>query len=660
MVWLAEDTRIARRVALKILTGLGPGSEAVLHRFHREAEVTSRLEHPAICPIYEVELQGDVPFIAMRFVEGQTLARRIAETKAAGGHAVMLGDGVAAGRAPDFGAIATFFAKAARALHLAHEAGVIHRDIKPANMMVTPEGEPVILDFGLAGHADPEAHALSASGSHSGTPTYMSPEQVTGRARPDRRSDVYSLGCTLFESLTGQPPFVGATLEALFHAILATEAPDARALHAGLPFDLRVIATTAIQKDPERRYKSALDLAEDLERFVRLEPIAARPIGRLQRAARWCRRNPSLAASFFALVGLVLLATGLLSYGIGASGRAALQAELREQADQARELAVAEQQRMVQAAADRDLAGRIDELQMKLGTLIYGIPGGQAAIPSLLPAFMKLLREAGIDLSATDAAAARRNDAAVRALAARDADAGRALLAALDNLASVEGLEAKERENVSAVLASFQTPWEAELVALQREYEGERVDGFDALLSEEALADRTPDELAALGSALLTIPGREATAFELLDRALIEMPDSFSIHFMRAGISLQRAAMNFRNPQGSELLAQAVEHFRVAMALRPRSGLTRSALAGALAMRAQMRGGADEEFIGAWELMDSATKVDPDNALAWYFRADFLRRTPNGTEDAIAACRKALELDPALVLAKNLLDELSR
>src|SRR5262245_25707633 len=152
IVWLAEDTRIGRRVALKLLPALGPGSAALLRRFRREAEVTSRLDHPAICPVYEAELEGGVPFIAMRFVDGESLARRIARTVEAGGGPVALrGE---AWTVPDWQSIAAFFAKAARALHRAHEAGVVHRDVKPANIMVARDGEPVVLDFGLARQDD--------------------------------------------------------------------------------------------------------------------------------------------------------------------------------------------------------------------------------------------------------------------------------------------------------------------------------------------------------------------------------------------------------------------------------------------------------------------------------------------------------------------------
>jgi len=198
IVWLAEDSRIGRQVALKMLPHLGPGGEEALRRFRREAEVAARLEHPGICSVFEAEIDHGTPYIAMRYVAGETLARRLAVAR----------DAQAA--PPDRGALrdlALLFEKAARALHAAHEAGIVHRDVKPANLMITPEGEPVVLDFGLAREDDASAPALSLTGEVSGTPAYMSPEQMTGRSRPDRRTDVWSLGIALYEAATLAHPF---------------------------------------------------------------------------------------------------------------------------------------------------------------------------------------------------------------------------------------------------------------------------------------------------------------------------------------------------------------------------------------------------------------------------------------------------------------------
>ena len=648
VVWLAEDPRIGRKVALKVLPALGPGSEGILKRFQREASVTSQLEHPAICPVYEADLQGGVPYIAMRYVEGETLARRVARTRDAGGRAVVLRG--TPPQAPDWNGIATFFARTARALHLAHEAGVLHRDIQPANLMVTPEGEPVILDFGLARQDDPETPSLSLSGEHSGTPAYMSPEQMTGRQRPDRRSDVYSLGCALFESLTGRAPFEAATLEALFHAVLMEDAPGVRAVHTAVPEDLAVITATAIEKERDRRYKSALDLALDLERFTSLLPIQARPITRTQRLTRWSRRNPALAASLLAVFLLLVVATGLLSYGVGASGRATLEAELRQHAEQ-------ERQRMVQAAADKDLAGRMDELGMKLGVLRFGYGGGPAALVTLVPEFLRLLREAGVTLDGPDPVAAAA--ARIETLRARDPEAARVLLALIHNLSEFVQVEPAMRQTLRALDQRYLDPRMAEMIRVHERWVTDRVDEFAPLLTRDALASLEAEQMALLARLLMDVDGRDKAWPRLMERALLKRPDSFAIQFASAGMSIRLAADDLKAPAAERLVRDAVQRFAAAVALRPRSGLARAALASAMALLGYATGD-QTTFAPAWATMQSATEVDPDNEVVWYFAADFLRRTPTGRSEAIAACRKALALQPRFAPAQQLLDELTK
>jgi serine/threonine protein kinase len=644
IVWLAEDTRLRRRVALKVLPALGPGSEKVLARFRREAEVTSKLEHPAICPVYEADLERGVPFIAMRFVEGATVARRLADVRAAGGRALVLrGDPASA---PDWNAIATFFAKAARALHTAHEAGVVHRDVKPANVMVTPEGEPVILDFGLARQDEPDSHALSLSGEQSGTPSYMSPEQITGRVRPDRRSDVYSLGCTLFEALTGRPVFEAPTLQGLLHAILHVDATDAHRVDAAVPSDLAVITATATDKERERRYKSALDFALDLERFVALEPIAARPVTATQRLARWARRNPALAGALGASLLLGLLATGAGAYAVGASGRADAEAALRKQSDDARAS-------MLQAAADEELAARVDELSIKFGTLMFG--GNSSGVASLMPAFTSLLREAGVDLARPDAVAVARTK--IAALRARNASLADALLDLLHGLGAMPGVDGTLRANLAALLAEHEDTRTKAIAAAYAKWVNDKVDTFGPMLEESALRELDVDHLAELASVLSQMPERTAQWQSVLDRAILSKPDSYKLQFMRGGITLGVAAREPTGLEAERLARTAIVHLQVAIALRPRSGLARSCLAAAQAVLA-IASGDRSGFQTAWRTMESATAVDPDNAIVWYYRADFLRRSPGGKAQAIEACKKALALDPSFTPAQELLDEL--
>jgi WD40 repeat protein/serine/threonine protein kinase len=331
VVHLAEDERLGRRVALKLIAAGFAESDEVRARFRREAEAAAQLDHPGICTVYETgEFEG-VPYLAMRFVEGRTLASYLADRPKGDGPPPSLELPVpgAAAKPPSgsgtqgsatrsraaFGATLHLVEKIARAIHVAHTSGVVHRDIKPANVMVRPDGEPVVLDFGLA---RPEALAdtgLTAPGALVGTPAYLSPEQLFTRGVPiDRRSDVYSLGVTLYECVAGVLPFSAPTLDALYQQIMTTEPLDPRKRNPAVSHDLAVVIQTAMEKDRARRYQSALDLAEDLRRVREHEPILARPVGPATRLRRWARRRPALSASLLLL--LVSLLGGLATTSV--------------------------------------------------------------------------------------------------------------------------------------------------------------------------------------------------------------------------------------------------------------------------------------------------------------------------------------------------------
>ena len=308
-VWLCEDTRIAREVALKFM----PSSIALLsadrrRRMQREAEVVSRLQHPSICPVYEAQIEHDPPYIAMRYVEGETLASAIGRARAgerSGPLPLPPRNGVELRR------VLHFVERAARALHAAHEAGVIHRDIKPGNVMVTAEGEPVLLDFGQARDEHAELDLRTLSGEVFGTPMYMSPEQVAGSSSGvDRRTDVWSLGASLFEALTLARPFLGESVPAVLLAIQKEALPPVRRMNAAIEDDAAVVVETALEKDLARRYATALEFAEDLRRVREYEPIRARAAGPLLRLRRWAQRQPALAASIAIVIGSLL--TGLV------------------------------------------------------------------------------------------------------------------------------------------------------------------------------------------------------------------------------------------------------------------------------------------------------------------------------------------------------------
>lgn len=300
-VWLAVDTRLDRQVALKVLdTGGAAFSSTRISRLRREAQALARLEHPAICAIYEADLEAARPYLAMRYVEGDTLSTLLAEAR----------DGRNASLPPRtkdaLGPWLLFFAQVAEALHAAHELGIVHRDVKPGNLIRTREGAPVVLDFGLARDIESTSMSLTQSGELFGTLPYMAPELLAGRG-PDRRIDVYALGVTLFEVLALRRPFEAATHEALRRQIESGEARPITEYVPGLAAELGIVLATAIERDPTRRYASAQAFADDLRRLERGDPIAARPIGLSVRLRRLVERHPVLAAS----VVILMLALGV-------------------------------------------------------------------------------------------------------------------------------------------------------------------------------------------------------------------------------------------------------------------------------------------------------------------------------------------------------------
>lgn len=327
IVYRATDTRMGRDVALKVLRHLF-GAEQILERFKREAQVAAKTEHPGVCPVYDAGVADGIPYIAMRYVEGRTLARCIVETLHDAGpdfdtsvvqldtlsdppesEAEPTPTGSSSRDRSDVMRAVLLVEKTARALHAVHEAGVIHRDVKPGNVMITPSGEAVVMDFGLARDDESDLETLTHSGEVFGTPAYMSPEQLRSEARLDRRTDVWSLGVTLYECVTLARPFKATSREGLYQAILTKEHDPPRRLNPSIPKDLDVVIRAALVKERAGRYQTALDFAEDLRRVREYEPILARPTPPWVRLTRWAQRNPALAATVIGLV--VILSVGL-------------------------------------------------------------------------------------------------------------------------------------------------------------------------------------------------------------------------------------------------------------------------------------------------------------------------------------------------------------
>ncbi|MEM6691701.1 MAG: serine/threonine-protein kinase, partial [Planctomycetota bacterium] len=355
VVYEARQKSLKRRVALKILSsGLGLSSKAIL-RFRREAEAAGKLHHTNIVPIYTTGEDNGIHYYAMELIDGPSLDAVIKDLKQETSKDTELNETEAdvpswlrktalydaTGPGTDqtdattisssstmaqgskyFDHVATMIAEVADALEHAHEHGVIHRDIKPSNLLLAPDGRLSVNDFGLARML--EQPGMTMSGEFVGSPLYMSPEQITaGRVTIDHRTDIYSLGATLYELLTLQPPFPGESRDQVLSHILQKDANAPRRINTKIPIDLDTICLKSIDKDPDQRYQSAGHLADDLRKFINRNAISARRLGPVGKVVKFARRRPAVAL----LLMVFLISTLTISYLILDKKRQALQNE---------------------------------------------------------------------------------------------------------------------------------------------------------------------------------------------------------------------------------------------------------------------------------------------------------------------------------------------
>jgi tetratricopeptide (TPR) repeat protein len=433
VVYEAIQTSLGRRVALKVLgPSLGLTPRAV-ERFHREAAAAAKLHHTNIVPVYATGEQDSTHFDAMELIDGPSLDVVIRQMRAGPGPATRLelpADAAATGpyvpvnstpppttltsgsgkssSGDRFDRAAAMIADVADALHHAHQNGVTHRDIKPSNLLLSSDGRLSVTDFGLARIL--EQPGMTVTGEFVGTPAYMSPEQVTaGRVPVDHRSDIYSLGATLYELLTLRPPFVADGRDKLLAMVVQKEPTPPRSLDPKVPRDLETICLKCLEKDPDRRYQTAKDLADDLRRYFNRFAIRARRAGPVRRLVQWARRRPGVAAS---LGGLVLAVGVAIVLGYAAyradqdrqSEREQAEARLHQEQEHARLQLLNEKVRSAYLVASsgnlkkteeaikeiESLGGSTGEVRLLRGVVAYFRQDAEAAINQLQQA-VKLL-----------------------------------------------------------------------------------------------------------------------------------------------------------------------------------------------------------------------------------------------------------------------------
>ncbi len=303
IVYKARQRSLDRLVAVKLILAGQLATVDSLARFRLEAQAAAQLHHPGIVPIYEIGEYETQHFFSMELIDGVSLAECLDEFR------VNPKADPPERRSQEL-CVARLLAQVARALDFAHQHGVLHRDLKPSNILIDQEGQPHLTDFGLAKLTGREASGLTLSNAVLGTPGYLAPEQAAGHEDITTAADVYGLGATLYELLTGRPPFVGANAaETMRMAVDQTPVPPRR-INSLLHRDLETIAMRCLENRPSQRYHAAAAVADDLERFTRREPIQARPVSQWEHVWRWCQRNPWLAATTGALLLAILIGSG--------------------------------------------------------------------------------------------------------------------------------------------------------------------------------------------------------------------------------------------------------------------------------------------------------------------------------------------------------------
>lgn len=355
VVYRARQIALNRIVALKMVLSGGHAGSEMLARFRMEAEAEARLQHPNIVQVYDVGECNGVPYFSLEYVAGHSLKREVG------------------GRPQPPKRAADTVSTLASAMHYAHQNGIVHRDLKPENVLLTETGVLKIADFGLAKHLEADS-SQTRTGTVMGTPSYMAPEQGRGDKDVGPPADVYALGSILYKLLTGRPPFLAPKAVDTLMQLLHNEPVPPSKLQPNIPADLETICLKCLQKDPKKRYETAGILADDLQRFLAGEPILARPVGRIERAWRWCLRNPTVAVlTLVATLLLLFLAIGGPTAAVMINRQKTLALsnfriakQHAEDAENARSLAENSKRKALAAKTEADRNARIARDQGKL------------------------------------------------------------------------------------------------------------------------------------------------------------------------------------------------------------------------------------------------------------------------------------------------------
>ncbi len=431
VVFKAKHLKLNRTVALKMLLSGGFAGREERLRFQREAEAVAGLRHPNIVQVFDVGDFDGRPYFTMEFVEGGTLAELLAGTPQPARQA------------------AARVETLARAIQAAHDGGIVHRDLKPANVLLTADGTAKITDFGLARRLQSD-ELLTFTGARVGTPSYMAPEQAAGKpSAVGPATDVYALGVILYEMLTGRPPFRAESPLETERQVIAVEPAAPSRLNARVPRDLETICLKCLQKDPRRRYGTAADLADDLGRFQRTEPILARRAGPFERTFKWANRHRSLAAALvsgalllavlIAVVGWVLVKRAVLAGAVEEDLGQVVQADQRQSWGEAR-TALDRAKTRLGDGGPQELRRRAEQFERELALVatLEEIREGRMTLDSAAMYHSQSSADFGTAFRSAGLIDAR-EDATVVASRIRSTGIAPALLMALDEWAWIEG-----------------------------------------------------------------------------------------------------------------------------------------------------------------------------------------------------------------------------